>query len=72
MRNRFAGQCYRCGGTVEAGEGHFERARPDRLRALGVRVLTAADKMKGRWLTQHALCAIEHRGTDASIWRAGA
>jgi hypothetical protein len=24
-RNRFAGACYRCGLTVEAGAGHFER-----------------------------------------------
>ena len=27
MRNRFAGTCYRCGLTVAAGEGHFERFR---------------------------------------------
>jgi len=25
MRNKFAGPCYRCGETVKAGEGHFER-----------------------------------------------
>jgi len=25
MRNKFAGTCYRCGETVKAGEGHFER-----------------------------------------------
>lgn len=25
MRNRYPGQCYRCGQTVEAGAGHFER-----------------------------------------------
>lgn len=25
MRNRFPGKCYRCGETVSAGEGHFER-----------------------------------------------
>lgn len=25
MRNRFPGTCYRCGKTVEAGAGHFER-----------------------------------------------
>ena len=25
MRNRFPGPCYRCGETVEAGAGHFER-----------------------------------------------
>ena len=27
MRNRFAGICYRCGETVEPGDGHFERWR---------------------------------------------
>jgi hypothetical protein len=25
MRNKHAGTCYRCGKTVEKGEGHFER-----------------------------------------------
>ena len=25
MRNRFPGTCYRCGKTVEAGAGHFEK-----------------------------------------------
>lgn len=25
MRNRYPGPCYRCGKTVEAGQGHFER-----------------------------------------------
>lgn len=44
MRNRFPGDCYRCGAWVQAGEGHFER-------------------FLGKWRTQHAACAIEHRGT---------
>jgi hypothetical protein len=44
MRNRFRGVCYRCGGIVEPGAGHFER-------------------QAGRWLTQHAACAIRYRGT---------
>ena len=44
MRNKFTGTCYRCGGRVEIGEGHFERFR-------------------NGWRTQHASCAIEHRGT---------
>ena len=25
MRNRFPGTCYRCGGHVAKGAGHFER-----------------------------------------------
>lgn len=25
MRNRYPGTCYRCGGHVAAGAGHFER-----------------------------------------------
>ena len=25
MRNKFAGDCYRCGHRVEPGTGHFER-----------------------------------------------
>lgn len=27
MRNKHAGTCYRCGGRVEPGAGHFERHR---------------------------------------------
>ncbi len=45
MRNRYPGTCYRCGGHVAAGDGHFERFR-------------------GGWRTQHATCAILHRGTQ--------
>lgn len=29
MRNRYPGTCYRCGGHVEKGEGHFERHQGD-------------------------------------------
>lgn len=25
MRNQYPGKCYRCGGNVAAGDGHFER-----------------------------------------------
>ncbi|WP_185079687.1 hypothetical protein [Enterococcus gallinarum] len=25
MRNKYPGYCYRCGGYVEKGKGHFER-----------------------------------------------
>lgn len=25
MRNQYPGKCYRCGKTVDAGDGHFER-----------------------------------------------
>ena len=51
MRNQFPGTCYRCGETVPAGKGHFERHA-------------------GRWRTQHATCAIIHRGTDHAAIRA--
>ncbi len=27
MRNKYAGNCYRCGEQVAPGEGHFERFR---------------------------------------------
>lgn len=27
MRNRFPGTCYRCGGHVAPGDGHFEKFR---------------------------------------------
>lgn len=46
MRNRYPGTCYRCGKTVAAYEGHFERSP------------VAGEK----WRLQHASCAIENRG----------
>lgn len=49
MRNMHPGTCYRCGTTVEPGDGHFERAR-----GKGV-----------KWRTQHASCAIRWRGVAA-------
>lgn len=54
MRNRFPGTCYRCGKPVAAGAGHFEKIT-ERNRRPGE---------TGTWRTQHASCAIEHRGTD--------
>ncbi len=45
MRNKFAGTCYRCGGVVPPGDGHFEKIRGT----------------KRGWRVQHANCAIEHR-----------
>lgn len=62
MRNKFAGPCFRCGQTVAAGEGHFEKLRPERRRLLNAPTLT-------KWLTQHAACAIRYRDTDKSIWK---
>lgn len=47
MRNQYAGPCYRCGETVEAGAGHFERMPWGSAQ---------------RWRLQHAACAIAHRG----------
>ena len=46
MRNKHPGPCYRCGKTVEKGQGRFERF--------------FANGKKG-WRLQHAACAIEHR-----------
>lgn len=48
MRNKFPGTCYRCGGRVEPGDGHFERF-----------TTTYA-----KWRMQHADCAIAYRGTE--------
>lgn len=57
MRNRFPGTCYRCGGYVEAGKGHFERVGARQLSKLG-------ESVRGKkWLLQHSDCAIEFRGT---------
>lgn len=52
MRNKYPGICYRCGNNVAPNEGHFQR----RGNNINVKII-------GRWLVQHADCAIEHRGT---------
>lgn len=49
MRNKYPGTCYRCGTTVDAGDGHFERH----------------ESGFGKWRTQHASCAIKWRGQPA-------
>ena len=62
MRNKFKGTCYRCGKPVEAGAGHFERF------GSAERKLHPNAPFTVKWLTQHADCAIEHRGTSKSIY----
>ena len=58
MRNEHPGTCYRCGLPVAVGDGHFEMVSKNQKRRLG-------DVIGGaKWLTQHASCAIEFRGTD--------
>ena len=63
MRNRYPGQCYRCGERVEAGEGHFEQVSIRTMEKLGLA------GVKSRWLVQHAECAIKYRGTDHTYWK---
>lgn len=60
MRNKFPGTCYRCGENVEANAGHFERFSQ---RVHGLKWPEHL-KLYGRWLTQHADCAIKYRGTN--------
>lgn len=62
MRNQFPGTCYRCGGRVKAGEGHFERF------SAGHRKKYPKAPYTMKWLTQHSECAIKYRGTDVSIF----
>lgn len=50
MRNKYPGYCYRCGGYVEKGKGHFERMKNRNTGAT--------------WRLQHADCAIRYRGTS--------
>lgn len=50
MRNQHPGTCYRCGGHVEAGKGHFEK-------------IVGARAPAPKWRVQHAECAIRYRGT---------
>lgn len=56
-RNRFPGQCYRCGKTVKANEGHFQQEDSRQFKHW------PGYRRTGKWLLQHADCAIEHRGT---------
>lgn len=53
MRNQYAGTCYRCGKRVEPGDGHFEKVRAGE-----------PGWPQTKWRTQHADCAIKHRGTN--------
>lgn len=62
-RNKYPGQCIRCGRLVKPGEGHFERVGAVQRRKYGKAVQGLA------WITQHADCAIEHRGTSDSFLR---
>lgn len=48
MRNKYSGYCYRCGGFVDRGEGHYEIMRNGR---------------GSKWRLQHADCAVKYRGT---------
>lgn len=48
MRNKYPGYCYRCGGYVDCGEGHYEIMRNGR---------------DSKWRIQHADCAVKYRGT---------
>ena len=57
MRNRRSGVCYRCGGLVPPGAGHFERVTEDQRRKWPGAILP-------EWLVQHADCARRWRGTD--------
>lgn len=52
MRNKYSGTCYRCGENVPPNKGHFQR-RGDNIN---VRIV-------GKWLVQHADCAIKYRDT---------
>ena len=62
MRNKFPGTCYRCGGHVAAGEGHFERKSASTWRNNPEKANSVP--FGQHWLIQHANCAIEHRGTN--------
>lgn len=57
MRNAHPGTCYRCGHSVQKGEGHFEKVGRSHRKKWGNRCV-------GKWLIQHAECAIKYRGTD--------
>lgn len=58
MRNKFGGNCYRCGKYVKAGDGHFQFVDAAAIATFGS--LVRGQKT----LVQHASCAIEHRGTN--------
>lgn len=58
MRNQYPGICYRCGETVEAGKGHFERHRG------GWRVQHAGCAIRHRELKAFAVKTEAQGGTE--------
>lgn len=63
-RNQYPGTCYRCGGHVAAGAGHFERMGAAQRKKWNIPFDLSDLRYGSRWLTQHAECAITYRGTD--------
>lgn len=62
-RNKFEGQCIRCGRSVRPGQGHFERVGRIQKAKYGALVDGKS------WIVQHASCAIESRGTNKTFVR---
>lgn len=58
MRNKHPGICYRCGGFVGVGEGHFERVSRVHFKKW------PGFSHASRWLIQHAECADRYYKTD--------
>mgnify|MGYP000507103303 CR=1 FL=1 len=56
MRNKYKGQCYRCGDTVEIGDGFFERITKIQ------RAMYRGHLPDSLWLTQHAECSRKYKG----------
>jgi len=50
-RNKYKGVCYRCGETVDPGEGHYQLSY----------------RHDGKFILQHADCAIKHRGSKKGM-----
>lgn len=61
MRNKYRGNCYRCGAIVEAGQGHFERDR--QLKTWLVQHADCAIKYRGTDFTvlQHKRDSLRFR-----------
>lgn len=56
-RNDYPGTCYRCGGIVDAHDGHYERT------SRKVHLAKWPQVTLPKWLLQHATCAVKYRGT---------
>jgi hypothetical protein len=66
-RNKYPGECYRCGKNVPAGAGHFEKVKggPAKWR---VQHVECAIRMR-REIAKYRMCNDSVRGPIKTTWK---